>query len=53
MALDMSEYRMPDRRLAELARQCNVLGMIEMLVAEEDDLPFQESRANVLQLLRR
>ena len=49
----MPEYRMPDRRLAELARQRHVLRVIEMLAAEKDDLPFQESRANFLQLVRR
>ena len=49
----MAEHGMADRRLAELARHRDVLRVIEMLVAEEDDLPFQEGVAHLLHLLRR
>ena len=53
MALDMAEHRMTDRRLAELARHGDMLCVIEILVAKEDDLPLQESVPHRLQLLRR
>ena len=47
----MAEHGMADRRLAELARHRDVLRMIEMLAAEEHDLPFQEGVTHLLQLL--
>ena len=53
MAFHMPEHRMPDGGLAELARQRDMLRVIEMLVAEKHDLPFQESGANLFQLLGR
>ena len=53
IALDMAEHGMADRRLAELARHRDMLRMIEVLVAEEDDLPFQEGVPHLLHLLRR
>ena len=53
MAFDVPEHRMPDGRLAKLTRQRDMLRVVEMLAAEEDDLPFQERRANLFQLLRR
>jgi hypothetical protein len=43
----------PDRRLAELPRHRDVLRVIEMLVAKEDDLPLQEGVAHLLHLRRR
>ena len=49
----MAEHGVTDRRLAELPRHRDVLRMIEMLVAKEDDLPFQEGVAHLLHLLRR
>ncbi len=49
----MAEHGVADRRLAELPRHRDLLRMIEMLVAEEDDLPFQESVAHLLHLRRR
>ena len=53
MVVEMAEHGVTDRRLAELPRHRDVLRMIEMLVAEEDDLPFQEGVAHLLHLLRR
>ena len=49
----MAEYGMADGRLAELAGHRDVLRMIEILVAEEHDFPFQESVTDLLQLFRR
>ena len=49
----MAEHGVADGRLAELAGHRDVLRMIEMLAAEEHDLPFQESVADLLHLLRR
>jgi hypothetical protein len=49
----MAEHGVTDRRLAELPRHRDVLRMIEMLVAKEDNLPFQERVAHLLHLLRR
>ena len=49
----MAEHGVADRRLAELPRHRDVLSMIEMLVAEEDDFPLEEGVAHFLHLLRR
>ena len=49
----MAEHGMADRRLAELARHRDMLCVVEMLVAEEHDLPFQEGVADLIHLLRR
>jgi hypothetical protein len=46
----MAEHGMSDRRLAELAGHRDVLRMIEVLAAEEHDLPFQEGVTHLLQL---
>ena len=40
MALDMAENGVADGRLAELAGHRNMLRMVEMLPAEEHDLPY-------------
>jgi hypothetical protein len=53
IALDMTEHRMPDRRLAELARHRDMLSVIEVLAAEEYHLPFQEGVTHLLHLFRR
>jgi hypothetical protein len=49
----MAEHGMADRRFAEPARHRDMLCVIEMLVAEENDLPFQKGVANLIHLLRR
>jgi hypothetical protein len=48
----MAEHGMADRRLAELARRRDMLCVVEMLVAEENDLPFQKGVAHLIHLLR-
>jgi hypothetical protein len=53
IALDMAEHGMADRRLAELAGHRDMLRMIKVLASEEHDLPFQESLADLIHLLRR
>src|SRR5215475_11702597 len=40
--VDMAEDRVPDGRLAHLSRKGDVGPVIEVLTAEEDDLPAQE-----------
>jgi hypothetical protein len=49
----MAEHGMTDRRLAELPCHRHVLRVIEVLVAEKHDLPFEEGVAHLLHLLRR
>ena len=49
----MAENRMADGRLAELPRHRDMLRMIEVPVAEEDDLPLQEGVAYLLHLIWR
>jgi hypothetical protein len=44
---------MADGRLTELARHGNMLCVIQVLVSEEDDLPFQKRIPYRLQLVRR
>ena len=46
----MAEHRVADGRLAELARHGHMLGVIEMLVPEENNLPLQERVPHLLQL---
>ena len=53
IALDVAEHRMPDGRLAELARHRDMLSVIEVLAAEEYHLPFQEGVTHFLHLFRR
>jgi len=43
----VAEDRVADGRLAEQAGKGNVLGVIEMLAAEEDDLPLDPRIANL------
>ena len=49
----MAEHRMADGRFAELAGHRDMLRMIEVLAAEEDDFPFQKGIADLSHLLRR
>ena len=48
----MAENGVADGRFAELPRHRDMLRMIEVLVAEKDDLPLQEGVAYLLHLLR-
>jgi hypothetical protein len=48
----MAEHGMADRRLAELAGHRDMLCVVEMLVAEENNLPFQKGVADLIHLLR-
>jgi hypothetical protein len=49
----MAEHGMSNRRIAELARHRDMLCVVEMLVTEENDLPFQKGVADLIHLLRR
>src|SRR5262249_52150629 len=53
MPFDMAEYRMTDRRLAELACHGDVLRVVKVLVAEEHNFPLEESVPNPVQLVGR
>jgi len=53
MPLHMAEHGMPDGGLTELARHGDVLGVVEVLVAEEDHLPLEEGIPHRLHLVRR
>jgi hypothetical protein len=46
----MAEHGMTDGRLAELPRHRDMLRMVEVLAAEEHDLPLQEGVTHLLQL---
>jgi len=50
MALHMAKHRVADRRLPELARHGDVLGVIQVLIAEENHFPLQERVPHFRQL---
>ena len=52
MALDISEYGVPDRQLAELPRKGEMLFVVQRLAAEEHHFPFEKRRADFRDCLR-